>query len=989
MRWVVCVDRMNNVMATNAQKDAGNYKMAKHLRWAGFAVAIETAKGQNRTGTGKDGTEWSVTMPVDYGYIKATKGVDGDHVDVFLGPDRNPAKAPVVWVLEQRDAKTGKFDEHKLLAGFRSKAAAVRAYLKSFTDNARRRMGKMTAVPVEGLRAWLKDEGLAMKSLAAVGIASRQLSSVGERMQKDKRKGPSLGERTRGALVGATAGTALLGTLAGTKAGIKVPNKLLKRVGMKPGRLRGGKRKINLNPARLGGAAGALVGGWRPPQGKAQEIVDAGSGYVFIDKSFAALAAEIRELREKGERDTVDKVGRAALYGGGLVGGAALVNAGVKAIGEGGRAIGEGRKRARAAARATLRKSNEVASVAKDVMDKNVRRTVDEIGAVARNARYVTAIGVDVGKGYTGLKKVGHIIRKPRGFLRMIRANFRAGMKEGAAAPLDPAKLAKIQAKARMKAAVQRGVKSMPRIFAELAMELRELREADPPKKRSKLKRAALIGGGAIAGAALGARTLPRLVKRGRLLRPGETTTGKILYTDEGLTTIAELLGKKHKLGKAAAKGSKVAGIANKVDDFFGIPQRHYGLGLGGKRVAEKTKAHRARVTNDEGFARGKRVHVDSDVTPKSEAAAAAMGERFDKASKGKRMCLIGDNCEHFARDVGGQGKKSYQTRAIVGGAGGGAAVGGAAAAIATRRKKQVEKELGSILVELRNLGREDQLRWNAPGSAKHQRWADPTEAFISGNPVTGAHGKPVEVEHRQVLGSTINKAKRARTGIQRGAYLARDVADTVQGKERRDTSGRLKRKEWQKQWFKNAVWTAGIAGGLGATTLARRHARRHPTSAIGSRVAKAEKKMRAAKDWVAKKADGAADDFLNRFDLAAIVQELRELAPPMYAGYDPYYSAPGWDVRDARGKSARVFVPGSKKRQRRQATWSEKKDNQRKILIGAGAAAAAAALASGYRLGSGHWIPRKKGSPAAVPKAAVPPAATNIFPGDFKPRAA
>jgi len=68
--------------------------------------------------------------------------------------------------------------------------------------------------------------------------------------------------------------------------------------------------------------------------------------------------------------------------------------------------------------------------------------------------------------------------------------------------------------------------------------------------------------------------------------------------------------------------------------------------------------------------------------------------------------------------------------------------------------------------------------------------------------------------------------------------------------------------------------------------------------------------------------------------------------------GYQDYYSAPGWDLRDARGKSARVFAPGAKKRVRRPAEWHEKKDNQKKLIAGAGIAGMLLAGGGGFMLG-------------------------------------
>ena len=59
-----------------------------------------------------------------------------------------------------------------------------------------------------------------------------------------------------------------------------------------------------------------------------------------------------------------------------------------------------------------------------------------------------------------------------------------------------------------------------------------------------------------------------------------------------------------------------------------------------------------------------------------------------------------------------------------------------------------------------------------------------------------------------------------------------------------------------------------------------------------------------------------------------------------------------GWDVRDPRGKSARVFAPGSVQRQRREKYWHEKVDNIRRIAVGSALVAAAAGAGAGYTIG-------------------------------------
>ena len=84
----------------------------------------------------------------------------------------------------------------------------------------------------------------------------------------------------------------------------------------------------------------------------------------------------------------------------------------------------------------------------------------------------------------------------------------------------------------------------------------------------------------------------------------------------------------------------------------------------------------------------------------------------------------------------------------------------------------------------------------------------------------------------------------------------------------------------------------------------------------------------------------------------SAKLKRLREL--------DAIAEYEGWDIRDPRGKSARVFAPGSRKRERRQKEWHEKTDNERKLWkagIAAGVLGGAGAMLVGQRLVSGKSL--------------------------------
>ncbi|MBL0528387.1 hypothetical protein JD474_04605 [Aeromonas caviae] len=137
---------------TEAQKEAGNYKKG-HIKLQGLDIALENPKGSTRSGTDQDGRAWQSTMAHDYGYIKRTQGADGDHVDVFIGdkPD-----SETVYVVDQVDPITGKFDEHKVMMGFSDEQAAREGYLGNY-EAGWKGLGAIKAMPVESFKRWVKE----------------------------------------------------------------------------------------------------------------------------------------------------------------------------------------------------------------------------------------------------------------------------------------------------------------------------------------------------------------------------------------------------------------------------------------------------------------------------------------------------------------------------------------------------------------------------------------------------------------------------------------------------------------------------------------------------------------------------------------------------------------------------------------------------------------------------------------------------------------
>lgn len=145
---------------TEAQKEAGNYRKG-HITIDGYNITIENPKGSERSGTDKDGNKWSVTMNNDYGYIRGTEGVDGDHIDVFLSD--NPESGDV-FVIDQVNPD-GTFDEHKVMYGFKSALAAKRAYMANYSKDWKG-LGNITRVSKEEFKKWVNSSRRKTKPFA-------------------------------------------------------------------------------------------------------------------------------------------------------------------------------------------------------------------------------------------------------------------------------------------------------------------------------------------------------------------------------------------------------------------------------------------------------------------------------------------------------------------------------------------------------------------------------------------------------------------------------------------------------------------------------------------------------------------------------------------------------------------------------------------------------------------------------------------------------
>lgn len=131
-------ERVRN--APDALFAASGPKSRRHRKFAGIDCYIENPAGSTRKGTGEDGKKWETTMLHDYGYIRGVDGVDGDELDVFLGPDED---ATHVFVIHQRNPVTNLYDEDKVMLGFPDQETALKAYNDNYD----------LIMPLEGITA--------------------------------------------------------------------------------------------------------------------------------------------------------------------------------------------------------------------------------------------------------------------------------------------------------------------------------------------------------------------------------------------------------------------------------------------------------------------------------------------------------------------------------------------------------------------------------------------------------------------------------------------------------------------------------------------------------------------------------------------------------------------------------------------------------------------------------------------------------------------
>ena len=491
---------------------------------------------------------------------------------------------------------------------------------------------------------------------------------------------------------------------------------------------------------------------------------------------------------------------------------------------------------------------------------------------------------------------------------------------------------------------------------------------------------------GAGAGALVGAHHLP-----GREMRTGENLTGKRLVRRTPWPFV-----------------------------------QHEGIGVGRGRVMEV----RHRGLNDpdarthivdgvQRWSKGRRFKVLDD-----EGSNAA-GRRAKAMSGHKHnYCLWGDNCQHVteAARTGKRPTVSRQWRQIgTGAAAGGVLAGITAAGVSAWRKRAEEnRRLKSPLLDGADrsptqFARGDYLDDQGRHVSAWDVFTGRKQAYHTKfDPTSGRHrvdiGSPRGASAIDAAGAVHSRAKAVARWGDRGTNLVRDAGDALKGApRRRDASGRVQKREWEKPWAQRHAKELLATGGLLATGLVyRKHAgfRKavdatretvvNHARAIGNKIGFSVPKSQpmrydggrnAPAPW-GERLQGPVEQlcevmFARVFGGSApehspIFGRRRSTALPVIA-FDERAEEAGWDVRDPRGRSARVFSPGARPRERREKRWFEQVDNERKLwatgagMAAAGGAAAAVATVKRWPKLAGLKAPGVTRQRVAKPKAKAP----------------
>lgn len=180
---------------------------------------------------------------------------------------------------------------------------------------------------------------------------------------------------------------------------------------------------------------------------------------------------------------------------------------------------------------------------------------------------------------------------------------------------------------------------------------------------------------------------------------------------------------------------------------------------------------------------------------------------------------------------------------------------------------------------------------------------------------------------------SAYRKASRVVPWVNRAGQAAGDLGDMAAGRKVKDPF-------YKKPWFKRAATTVAIGAPLLAAGLVQSGERKQ---LLGDRP-RTGKTVADRVDRLTHRAANTKRRVYSKIGLSARIKNpiLLQAVLTHIENFDYTADERGWDLRDARGKSARIYAPGTKRRERRGKEWDERTDNIRLIRNVAGAAAVA-----------------------------------------------
>lgn len=119
-------------LETKLKSFTKDHELHKSILWKGLRVDIENEAGSVRKGIGPDGIPWEVMLTQDYGYLHGTKGVDGDAIDCFIGPDPLAEFVYVIHTLAAPDFRLA--DEDKCMLNFANETDARAAFFANYSQ---------------------------------------------------------------------------------------------------------------------------------------------------------------------------------------------------------------------------------------------------------------------------------------------------------------------------------------------------------------------------------------------------------------------------------------------------------------------------------------------------------------------------------------------------------------------------------------------------------------------------------------------------------------------------------------------------------------------------------------------------------------------------------------------------------------------------------------------------------------------------------------